>query len=57
MQRFFMYLDRYYVKHNSLPSLHASGIKFFKELVYDQVIIVGGRVSSLSFRRAAFAMM
>jgi len=23
--------DRYYVKHNSLPSLHVSGIKFFKE--------------------------
>lgn len=39
MQRFFMYLDRYYVKHNSLPSLHSSGIKFFKELVYDQVCV------------------
>ncbi|GAB5036521.1 cullin protein 1 [Nannochloropsis oceanica] len=37
MRKFFMYLDRYYVKHNSLPSLHVSGIKFFKEQVYDVV--------------------
>jgi cullin 1 len=32
-----MWQDRYYVKHNSLPKLYDSGIKFFKELVYDVV--------------------
>uniref|UniRef100_I2CQT5 Cullin 1 n=2 Tax=Nannochloropsis gaditana TaxID=72520 RepID=I2CQT5_NANGC len=37
MRKFFMYLDRYYVKHNNLTSLHVSGIKFFKEQVYDVV--------------------
>lgn len=37
MRKFFTYLDRYFVRHNSLPSLHVSGLKFFKELVYDVV--------------------
>jgi cullin 1 len=37
MTRFFMYLDRYYVKHHSLPTLDAAGLKHFKEIVYDEV--------------------
>ena len=32
MRKFFMYLDRYYVKHHSLPTLHESGLKHFKTL-------------------------
>jgi len=37
MQRFFMYLDRYYVKHHSLPTLDVAGLKHFKTLVYGEV--------------------
>lgn len=37
MQKFFQYLDRYYVKHHSLPSLSEAGLKHFKILVYDVV--------------------
>eukprot|EP00613_Pedinella_sp_CCMP2098_P057863 CAMPEP_0171851480 /NCGR_PEP_ID=MMETSP0992-20121227/21049_1 /TAXON_ID=483369 /ORGANISM="non described non described, Strain CCMP2098" /LENGTH=612 /DNA_ID=CAMNT_0012471393 /DNA_START=116 /DNA_END=1951 /DNA_ORIENTATION=- len=37
MQRFFMYLDRYYVKHHSLPSLEKAGKGHFKRLVFDEV--------------------
>eukprot|EP00752_Nemacystus_decipiens_P005718 g5175.t1 len=37
MQKFFQYLDRYYVKHHSLPSLSEAGLKHFKNLVYDVV--------------------
>ncbi|CAM9374818.1 unnamed protein product, partial [Heterosigma akashiwo] len=37
MQRFFMYLDRYYVKHHSLPTLIEAGLQHFKDLVYDAV--------------------
>lgn len=37
MQRFFMYLDRYYVKHHSLPPLEKAGLKHFKVLVFDEV--------------------
>lgn len=37
MQKFFMYLDRYYVKHHSLPTLEEAGLKHFKELIFDDV--------------------
>ncbi|KAJ8602809.1 hypothetical protein CTAYLR_002580 [Chrysophaeum taylorii] len=37
MQKFFMYLDRYYVKHHSLPTLDVAGLKHFKTLVYNEV--------------------
>lgn len=37
MQRFFMYLDRYYVKHHSLPPLAKAGLKHFKSLIFDEV--------------------
>mmetsp|Transcript_18871 Transcript_18871/g.23751 ORF Transcript_18871/g.23751 Transcript_18871/m.23751 type:complete len:742 (+) Transcript_18871:80-2305(+) len=37
MQKFFMYLDRYYVKHHSLPTLTEAGLQNFKDLVYDAV--------------------
>mmetsp|Transcript_17376 Transcript_17376/g.31660 ORF Transcript_17376/g.31660 Transcript_17376/m.31660 type:complete len:748 (+) Transcript_17376:238-2481(+) len=37
MQKFFMYLDRYYVKHHSLPSLLDAGLKHFKSLIFDEV--------------------
>lgn len=33
MQRFFMYLDRYYVKHNALPPLLDSGVQLFQTTV------------------------
>jgi cullin 1 len=35
--KFFMYLDRYYVKHHSLPTLSEAGLRNFKVLVYDIV--------------------
>ena len=37
MQKFFMYLDRYYVKHHSLPTLDSAGLKHFKMLIYNEV--------------------
>jgi cullin 1 len=37
MQKFFMYLDRYYVKHHSLPPLMKAGLKHFKTLIFDEV--------------------
>jgi len=37
MTRFFMYLDRYYVKHHSLPTLAEAGLKLFKTLIFDVV--------------------
>jgi len=37
MRRFFMYLDRYFVKHHSVPSLHESSLAKFKSLVFDRV--------------------
>ena len=36
MQKFFMYLDRYYVKHHSLPTLDSAGLKHFKMLIYNE---------------------
>ncbi|TMW55882.1 hypothetical protein Poli38472_008530 [Pythium oligandrum] len=37
MTRFFMYLDRYYVKHHSLPSLDEAGLDSFKRVVFDKL--------------------
>ncbi|CAM9496164.1 unnamed protein product, partial [Phaeothamnion confervicola] len=37
MQKFFMYLDRYFVRHHSLPPLNEAGLKHFKTLVYEDV--------------------
>ena len=37
MMQFFMYLDRYYVKHHSLPPLQKAGLRHFKSLIFDEV--------------------
>ena len=54
MAKFFMYLDRYYVKHTSLPSLRDSGMKHFKELVYStiKVRVVASMLEQIDAERA-----
>lgn len=37
MKKFFMYLDRYYVKYHNLPNLEDAGIRGFKSLIFDMV--------------------
>ncbi|GBG26681.1 Cullin-1 [Hondaea fermentalgiana] len=37
MRRFFMYLDRYHVKHHSLPELHEASLKLFRTIVFQEV--------------------
>ena len=37
MKKFFLYLDRYYVRHHSLPTLQDAGLRHFKQLVFDQI--------------------
>ena len=37
LKQFFTYLDRYYVKYHSLPTLEDAGIRHFKILVFDVV--------------------
>ncbi|TYZ59067.1 hypothetical protein PybrP1_012610 [[Pythium] brassicae (nom. inval.)] len=37
MSRFFMYLDRYYVKHHSLPTLEEAGLQSFDRVVFQKV--------------------
>uniref|UniRef100_K3WHJ4 Cullin family profile domain-containing protein n=2 Tax=Peronosporomycetes TaxID=3418804 RepID=K3WHJ4_GLOUD len=37
MTRFFMYLDRYYVKHHSLPTLDEAGLQSFDRVVFQKV--------------------
>jgi cullin 1 len=37
MKKFFLYLDRYHVNHNSLPNLTDSGLKAFKTEVFDAI--------------------
>jgi len=37
LAKFFMYLDRYFVKHHSHPTLSQSGLKIFKTEVYDKI--------------------
>merc|ERR1719253_371365 len=34
LKKFFTYLDRYYVKHHSLPTLSQAGLKHFKTHIY-----------------------
>ena len=35
--KFFTYLDRFYVKHHSLPSLSQAGLTAFKDHIYEHV--------------------
>ena len=35
--QFFMYLDRYHVKHQNLPTLQASGLTIFKDEIYTEI--------------------
>jgi cullin 1 len=35
LKRFFTYLDRYYVKHHSLPTLEEAGLRSFRSNIYD----------------------
>lgn len=37
MRKFFMYLDRYHVKQQSLPSLHEAALNAFRTVVFDQI--------------------
>lgn len=37
LKKFFTYLDRYYVKHHSLPTLSQAGLKHFKTHIYDEM--------------------
>jgi len=37
MRKFFMYLDRFYIKHNHLPSLQETGITLFRQKIYHPV--------------------
>lgn len=37
MTKFFNYLDRFHVKHHSLPTLSQAGLKHFKEHIYDVI--------------------
>jgi cullin 1 len=37
LKNFFMYLDRYFVKYHSLPTLEEAGTRHFKTLVFDAV--------------------
>ena len=37
LKKFFTYLDRYYVKHHSLPTLEEAGLRHFKEEIYQNV--------------------
>ena len=37
LKKFFTYLDRYYVKHHSLPTLSQAGLKHFKSHIYDEM--------------------
>lgn len=39
MTKFFYYLDRFFVKHHSLPTLSQAGLRAFKEHVYDEIKI------------------
>jgi hypothetical protein len=37
LKKFFTYLDRYYVKHHSLPTLCQAGLRNFRTTVYEHV--------------------
>jgi cullin 1 len=53
MKKFFMYLDRYYVKHHQHKSLHDVGILAFKQEVYDSIkeSVVGAMLASIEKER------
>eukprot|EP00553_Chaetoceros_curvisetus_P010520 CAMPEP_0204613790 /NCGR_PEP_ID=MMETSP0717-20131115/1707_1 /ASSEMBLY_ACC=CAM_ASM_000666 /TAXON_ID=230516 /ORGANISM="Chaetoceros curvisetus" /LENGTH=685 /DNA_ID=CAMNT_0051626331 /DNA_START=1 /DNA_END=2058 /DNA_ORIENTATION=- len=37
MTKFFNYLDRFYVKHHSLPTLSQAGLRHFKDQIYEEI--------------------
>lgn len=37
LKKFFTYLDRYFVKHHTLPTLSEAGLRHFKTHIYDEV--------------------
>jgi len=37
LKKFFTYLDRYYVKHHSLPTLSQAGLRCFRTHIYDEM--------------------
>lgn len=37
LKKFFTYLDRYYVKHHSLPTLEQAGLRCFRYQIYDEI--------------------
>lgn len=37
LKKFFTYLDRYFVKHHTLPTLSEAGLRHFKTYIYDEV--------------------
>ena len=37
LKKFFTYLDRYYVKHHSLPTLSQAGLRCFRTHIYDSM--------------------
>lgn len=37
LKKFFTYLDRYYVKHHSLPTLAQAGLRCFRSKIYEQM--------------------
>ena len=37
LKKFFTYLDRYYVKHHSLPTLSQAGLRSFRTHIYDEM--------------------
>mmetsp|Transcript_28885 Transcript_28885/g.44415 ORF Transcript_28885/g.44415 Transcript_28885/m.44415 type:complete len:745 (+) Transcript_28885:78-2312(+) len=37
LKKFFTYLDRYYVKHHSLPTLAQAGLRSFRNNIYDEM--------------------
>uniref|UniRef100_A0A7S1VSX6 Cullin family profile domain-containing protein n=2 Tax=Grammatophora oceanica TaxID=210454 RepID=A0A7S1VSX6_9STRA len=36
LKKFFVYLDRYYVKHHTLPTLSQAGLRSFRNNIYDE---------------------
>ena len=37
LMKFFVYLDRFYVKHHSLPTLGQAGLRHFKQQIYEEM--------------------
>ena len=37
LKKFFTYLDRYYVKHHTLPTLTQAGLKAFRTTIFDEI--------------------